>query len=115
MTGDRLNRLVTRSNYDQFLLPEVVDYYRAKGVCWIMTSTAISGRVFAEPSGAEDAHSYYERLDREAELAFYASPYEPGADPVPFSRDFSNDYYPLAYSRPGPEVRVYRMPDGSCT
>jgi hypothetical protein len=114
-TGERLQSRVLRSNYHHYLRPELVDYYRADGVCWIMTSTAISGRVFAEPSGAPEAHSYYERLDREAELVFYASPYARGADPVPFSRDFSNDYYPLAYSRPGPEVRVYRIRNESCT
>jgi hypothetical protein len=115
VTGSELGRArVLRSNYVSFLRPDFVDYYRTEGVCWIMTSTAISGSVFVEPGRAENAHSYYERLDRDAELAFYASPYGAGAGPVPFSFDFSNDYYPLAYDRPGPEVRVYRIRGGRC-
>ena len=39
------------------------------------------------------------------------SPYEEGADPVPFSFDLSYNSYPRAYERPGPTVRVYRLRD----
>jgi hypothetical protein len=30
---------------------------------------------------------------------------------VPFSFDFSFNYYPLQYDRPGPEIDVYRLRD----
>ena len=39
------------------------------------------------------------------------SPYKPGADPVPFNFDLSYNYYPGAYERPGPTVRIYRLRD----
>ena len=31
--------------------------------------------------------------------------------PVPFSFDFSFNAYPLAYERPGPEIRIHRLHD----
>ena len=30
---------------------------------------------------------------------------------MPFSFDYSFNYYPLAYARPGPEIVVYRLRD----
>jgi hypothetical protein len=33
---------------------------------------------------------------------------------VPFNFDWSFDYYPLAYARPGPEMTVYRLTGGAC-
>ena len=38
-----------------------------------------------------------------------------GATPVPFNFDWSFDYYPLAYTRPGPEMTIYRLRGGRCT
>ena len=37
------------------------------------------------------------------------SPYDEGARPVPFNFDLSYNYYPTAYRRPGPTVRLYRL------
>jgi hypothetical protein len=34
---------------------------------------------------------------------------------VPFSFDWSIDYYPRQYARPGPEMSVYRLAGGNCT
>ena len=39
------------------------------------------------------------------------SPYDEGADPVPFSFDLSYNYYPPEYHRPGPTVRIHRLRD----
>jgi len=33
---------------------------------------------------------------------------------VSFSFDWSFDYYPLAYRRPGPAMTIYRLHDGRC-
>ena len=33
---------------------------------------------------------------------------------VPFSFDWSIDYYPAQYARPGPEMSVYRLTEGRC-
>jgi hypothetical protein len=34
--------------------------------------------------------------------------------PVPFSFDWSIDYVPRQYRRPGPEMSVYRLFGGKC-
>jgi hypothetical protein len=34
---------------------------------------------------------------------------------VEFNFDWSFDYYPLAYERPGPEMRIYRLTGGACS
>ena len=60
------------------------------------------------------AAAYYRALAREGELVFTASPYSRGAGDVPFGFDWSFDYYPLAYSRPGPTVSLYRLHGGRC-
>ena len=72
-------------------------------------------------TGVSDARAYYETLAREGDLVFEASPW--GAvdshgyiddDEVPFDFDFSYDFYPLAYDRPGPRVHVYHLRGGEC-
>ena len=50
-----------------------------------------------------------ERDDAESERTVTFSPYERGADPVEFSYDFSFNYYPGAYERPGPVVEIHRL------
>ncbi len=45
---------------------------------------------------------------------FRASPYARGAGAVAFGFDWSFDYYPLAYERPGPYMTVYRLRGGRC-
>ena len=55
------------------------------------------------------ARAYYERLERESTLLREFSPYDDGAEPVPFDFDLSYNYYPPAYERPGPTVRIYRL------
>ena len=37
-----------------------------------------------------------------------------GRGPVAFNFDWSFDYYPLAYHRPGPKMTVYRLRGGRC-
>jgi hypothetical protein len=60
------------------------------------------------------AIAYYRALARDGEVVFRASPYASGAGPVAFNFDWSFDYYPLAYHRPGPEMTVYRLRGGRC-
>ena len=38
----------------------------------------------------------------------------PASGPVRFNFDWSFDYYPRAYERPGPAVLVYRLQGGAC-
>ena len=62
--------------------------------------------------GAFAAH--YRALARQGEVTYRSSPYARGQGPVAFNFDWSFDYYPLAYHRPGPEMTVYRLRAGRC-
>jgi hypothetical protein len=93
--------------YAQTLHPGLIDAYRSKGFCYVMTFSLIRGR--AENSKLPDALAYYDRLEREARRVLYLSPYDPGRKPVQLHFDFSYNYYPTAFARPGPEVKLYRL------
>ena len=45
---------------------------------------------------------------------YHVSPFATGTRAVPFSFDWSIDYYPSQYARPGPEMSVYRLISGKC-
>ncbi len=102
---------VRASAYHLLLSPEVVDDYRRYGYCLVMTVGVVRERALA--TGEPRVRDYYRRLERESRLVRSFSPYDPGADPVPFNFDLSYNYYPTAYHRPGPTVRLYRLRD--CT
>ena len=93
--------------YANTLKPALIDTYRRSGFCLVTTLSLIRGR--AENAKLPNALAYYRRLERESRPVFYASPYKPGAKPVPLNFDFSYDYYPRAYYRPGPVVNIYRL------
>jgi 4-amino-4-deoxy-L-arabinose transferase-like glycosyltransferase len=95
------------ATYAAGLNPDNIDTYRQTGFCLIMTTSLIRGR--AENAKVPDALAYYQRLERESKLVFHASPYKPGRGPVPLHYDFSYDYYPTAYYRPGGEIDIYRL------
>jgi hypothetical protein len=73
-----------------------------------------SGRAFADPKAVPNAIAYYHVLRRQEEVVFRASPYGRGQRGVAFDFDWSFDYYPLAYHRPGPEMTIYRLHGGRC-
>ena len=56
-----------------------------------------------------NAVAYYRLLARSSKLVFRSSPYSAGAEPVKFNFDWSFDFYPMAYERPGPVMTVYRL------
>ena len=101
-------------DYERTLSPQLLSYYTANGYCWVLTGSTESGRAEADPRAVPQAAAYYRALAREGELVFTASPYSRGAGDVPFGFDWSFDYYPLAYSRPGPTVSLYRLHGGRC-
>ena len=51
---------------------------------------------------APAAVAYYAALASRAQLVYHVSPFAAGAHPVPFSFDWSIDYYPRQYRLPGP-------------
>jgi hypothetical protein len=97
------------TTYAATLTPELIDDYRRMGFCLVMTMSVIRGR--AENAKVPQALAYYDRLERESKRIFYASPYDEGAEKVDLHYDFSYNYYPKAYNRPGPEVGVYQLND----
>jgi hypothetical protein len=100
---------VRASAYHAVLGPEVIDDYRLYGYCLVMTVNVVRDR--ALETGDSDARAYYRRLDRESRRVWEFSPFKYGYDPVPFSFDLSYNYYPRAFERPGPTVRIHRLRD----
>jgi hypothetical protein len=98
---------VRASAYHTVLSPETVEDYRLYGYCLVMTVNVVRDRAERDP----EARAYYERLEAESELLRVFSPYDEGAEPVPFNFDLSYNYYPPEYERPGPTVRIYRLDD----
>ncbi len=105
---------VSLENYEKTLSPALIPYYEQEGYCWIVSGSTESGRAFADPARAPHAVAYYRALARQAEVVYRVSPHRPGARPVAFNFDWSFDFYPLAYARPGSEITVYRLHGGRC-
>ncbi|HEX2415484.1 MAG TPA: glycosyltransferase family 39 protein, partial [Thermoleophilaceae bacterium] len=98
---------VRASAYHSVLSSGVIDDYRLYGYCLVMTVNTVRER--ALETGDPDAGAYYDRLERESRVVREFSPYDDGAEPVPFSFDLSYNSYPPEYERPGPTVRVHRL------
>jgi hypothetical protein len=107
-------RYVVVDQYERTLRPELLDQYASQGFCWIMIGSLQAGRAFSQPQDAPNAVAYYGELANRARLVYHVSPFSGGAHPVPFSFDWSIDYYPRQYHRPGPELSVYRLSGGKC-
>jgi hypothetical protein len=110
----RPGRLVVLEEYEKTLGPALVGYYLAHGYCYLVSGSTQSGRAYADPAAVPAAIAYYRTLAEHSTVVFRASPYAPGSAPVPFGFDWSFDYYPLAYRRPGPAVTVYQLHGGRC-
>jgi len=107
-------REVGLEDYETTLYPALVGFYEREGYCWVITGSTEAGRAFADPRAVPHAIAYYRQLARSARAVFHASPYAAGKGPVAFNFDWSFDYYPLAYDRPGPSLTVYRLRGGRC-
>jgi hypothetical protein len=107
-------KVVGIENYVRTLSPALIGYYEQHGYCTVVSGSTQSGRVFADARAVPLAVAYYRRLEREGEVVFRSSPYGAGEGPVAFGFDWSFDYYPLAYARPGPSMTVYRLHGGRC-
>jgi len=107
-------RRVGIENYVTTLAPALIGYYEHEGYCWVISGSTQSGRAFADPHAAPNAIAYYRALAAQGEVVHRSSPYGGGRGPVGFDFDWSFDYYPLAYDRPGPTMTVYRLHGGRC-
>jgi hypothetical protein len=95
------------TTYASSLTPDNIDAYRSAGFCLVMTNSLTRGR--AENAKVPNALAYYQRLERESKLLLHLSPFKPGRAAVPLHFDFSYDYYPTAYYRPGGIVDIYQL------
>jgi 4-amino-4-deoxy-L-arabinose transferase-like glycosyltransferase len=100
--------------YERTLSPALIGYYLRNGYCWVISGSTQSGRAFADPGAVPRAIAYYRALVTHGEVVYRASPYGSARRPVPFGFDWSFDYYPLAYERPGPQMTIYRLHGGRC-
>ena len=107
-------RKVGIEDYERTLSPALIGYYERNGYCWVVSGSTQSGRAFADPKAVPQAIAYYAALARRGEVVYRASPYSHGLGRVAFDFDWSLDYYPLAYDRPGPEMTIYRLQGGRC-
>ncbi|MBI5105417.1 MAG: glycosyltransferase family 39 protein [Solirubrobacterales bacterium] len=107
-------RIVNIEDYERTLYPGLVDTYVEQGYCWVVVGSTQRGRAEVEPEAVPRALEYYRELERRSDTVYVASPYREGADPVDFNFDWSFDFYPLAYHRPGPTMWIYRLHGGGC-
>ena len=91
------------------LRPELIDVYRSHGYCTVVTMSIVRER--AENAGDRGVLEYYRRLERESDRVFAKSPYGRGERPPRFDFDLSFNFYPTAFERPGPIVRIHRLRD----
>jgi hypothetical protein len=97
----------TRVQYPSLLKPAYIDAYRETGFCLVMTMSLIRGR--SEVAKLPQALAYYDELAKQSKVVYHLTPYKHGAKPVRFDFDFSYNYYPSAFARPGPEITIYRL------
>jgi 4-amino-4-deoxy-L-arabinose transferase-like glycosyltransferase len=108
--------------YSEYLNPGLVAEYQRLGYCLVMASSDYWGPAFADSDEAPGAPAYYRALERQGTVVYSASPWGdldspvgPGRDRVGFGFDWSFDFYPMAYTHPGPAVVIYRLRGGRCS
>lgn len=107
-------RKVKLEDYERTLQPALVGLYERDGYCWVVTGSIAEGRAVADPHAVPKALAYYATLAAQGTPVFSASPYTGATSSLPFNFDWSFDYYPIAYTRPGPVVTVWRLHGGAC-
>jgi hypothetical protein len=107
--------IVNIEDYERELQPGLIDLYERKGYCYVVSGSTQRGRAEAQPGQVPKAVAYYAELERRADKVAEFSPYRAGHGPVAFNFDWTFDYYPLAYRRPGPVMTIYRLRAGLCS
>jgi 4-amino-4-deoxy-L-arabinose transferase-like glycosyltransferase len=105
---------VDLDQYERYLYPSLIQTYEHDGDCWVVIGTLQSGRPYVAPGSAPGAIAYYNALAKQGILRYSVSPYSAGADAVPFSYDWSIDYFPSQYRLPGPAISIYQLTGGRC-
>ncbi|HEY8638439.1 MAG TPA: glycosyltransferase family 39 protein [Solirubrobacteraceae bacterium] len=107
-------RIVSVEDYEKTTYPSLVDQYERGGYCYVISASTQSGRAFAAPKVVPQAVKYYRRLRARSTVVYRVSPYGGANDRVSFNFDWSFDFYPLSYHRPGPVVTIYHLNRGAC-
>jgi hypothetical protein len=94
--------------------PGMLDQFEAEGWCHVSASSLFYDRLFIDEHLRPAAAAYYRQLEERGEVVFHASPYQEGAEPVPFNFDWVTNHYPFEFERPGGEVTIYRLRGGAC-
>jgi hypothetical protein len=103
-------RVVKLEDYERTTRPDLVRSYGQGGFCWVVTGSTQYGRAYADPKTVPRAIAYYDALKRAGDLVYQTKPYGKSTS-LPFSFDYSFNYYPLSFDRPGPEIEIYRLRD----
>ncbi len=101
-------------SYETTLAPSLIGYYVANRYCWVVSASIQSGRAYASPKEVPAGDRLLPRPGTRRRSRVPRLALLPGAKPVKFDFDWSFDYYPLAYHRPGPVMTVYRLHGGLC-
>ena len=94
--------------------PSMLDQFEAEGSCWVSASSLFYDRLFVDEHLRPAAAAYYRELEERGEVVFQATPYRPGAEPVPFNFDWATNLYPFEFEQPGGVVTIYRLHGGAC-
>ncbi|MEA2372799.1 MAG: hypothetical protein QOH12_3193 [Solirubrobacteraceae bacterium] len=106
--------VVNIEDYEKTLQPALVSLYEDHGYCYVVTGETQFGRANVDPGQVPQAIAYYKALARQGKLVYSSTPYGPKGRPVAFNFDWTFDYYPLAYSNPGPVMNIYHLTGGRC-
>jgi hypothetical protein len=109
-----VGRTIAIEDYERTTRPALIGSYERGGFCWVVIGSTQYGRALASPNEVPKAIRYYRSLARHGDLVFRTDPYKPGKGPVDFNFDWSFDYYPMAYERPGPTVIIFRLREADC-
>ncbi|MDQ3723550.1 MAG: glycosyltransferase family 39 protein [Actinomycetota bacterium] len=112
ITGEGV--IVNIEDFEKVLRPELVNVFEQQSYCWVVVGSTQRGRAEVEPEAVPNALAYYKELERRSDVAYEVSPYSRGKGPVAFNFDWTFNYYPLAYNRPGPTMTIYRLNGGGC-
>ena len=93
--------------YEKTLDPSLIDVYRTQRYCWVIVGS--DQKLRGLKANLPAARTYYARLDRESDRTQLFDPWRPDSKPPGFNFDWSFDFYPRAYARPGPLVEVHHL------
>ena len=108
-------RIVNIEDYERTLYPGLIDRYeREAATAGSSVGSTQRGRAEAEPEAVPRAHRLLPRARaarRRSSTRRRPTARAPSAGD--FNFDWSFDFYPLAYERPGPVMQVYRLRGGA--